>query len=378
MPKATDRIKALQQQRAAALAPEAPAMEALAAPSNERAADVAAVQAHFGGALEGLVRGRAVERIPVSDIAPEVRPEARQPRLLPLPHELLPDGQPAPRYAGLVAELLALGESLQARQIQPIIVYPGASDASPAARYLILVGQRRWTAACLVGMKMLDALVVSPPTTSERVRLQYIENEAREEFSDMERAWALVQMKQALGDAPWEEVEQRLQLSRARRHQLIRLLAFTPTQQHELARLRLQETQVRTLHTALRSGQLARDQVDAVLRQLAKIADARAAAGEAGAQRAGIDGPTVARQVARAKRAALGQAPMPRWLPLLEAQLTRTRQALERAQGRAALLSDADVGALLEGLVSLRDDIERLAAVVRARQAGGASDAHNS
>ena len=54
------------------------------------------------------------------------------------------------------------------------------------------------------------------------------ENEDREEFSDMERAWSLQQMKQALSDAPWEEVETRLQLSRTRRHQLIRLLAFTP------------------------------------------------------------------------------------------------------------------------------------------------------
>lgn len=368
MAKATDRIKALQQQRAAALTPEVASEEP--APSRERATDVAAVRAHFGGALEGLLPDQAIQRVPVGHIAPEVRPEARQPRLLPLPHELMPDGQPAPRYAGLVAELLALGESLQTRQIQPVIVYPGASDAYPAARYLILVGQRRWTAACLVGMKTLDALVVAPPPTSERVRLQYIENEAREEFSDMERAWALVQMKQALGDAPWEEVEQRLQLSRARRHQLVRLLAFTPAQQQELARLRLQETQVRTLHTALRNGELASEQVDAVLRQLGKIADARAAAGEAGAQRAGIDGPTVARQVARARRAAHGQAPPPRWLPLLEAQVARTRQALERAQDRAALLSDADAGTLLEGLASLRGDIERLAAAVRARQAG--------
>lgn len=369
MPKATDRIKALQQQRAAALAPEARA--AAAAPSSEHTADMAAVQAHFGGVLEGLLQDRAVQQLPVGHIAPEVRPEARQPRLLPLPHELMPGGEPAPRYAGLVAELLALGESLQGRQIQPVIVYPGASDAYPAARYLLLVGQRRWTAACLVGMKTLDALVVVPPPTSERVRLQYIENEAREEFSDMERAWALVQMKQALGDAPWEEVEQRLQLSRARRHQLTRLLAFTPAQQQELARLRLQETQVRTLHSALRNGALDADQVDAVLRQLGAIAEARAAAGGAGAQRAGIDGPTVARQVARARRAALGQAPTPRWLPLLEAQVARTRQALARAQGRAALLSAADAGALLAGLETLRGDIARLAAAIRSQQAGG-------
>ena len=51
----------------------------------------------------------------------------------------------------------------------------------------------------------------------------------------MERAWALLQMKQALEDAPWEEVESRLQMSRARRQQLLRLTAFTPSQQQQYA-----------------------------------------------------------------------------------------------------------------------------------------------
>ena len=46
------------------------------------------------------------------------------------------------------------------------------------------------------------------------MRIQYTENEDREEFSDMERAWALQQMKQALIDAPWEEVEARILSSR--------------------------------------------------------------------------------------------------------------------------------------------------------------------
>jgi hypothetical protein len=60
----------------------------------------------------------------------------RQPRLLPPPEELLAQGEPAPAYCELVAELLALGQSLHERQIQPIIVYPGVSAVYPAARYL--------------------------------------------------------------------------------------------------------------------------------------------------------------------------------------------------------------------------------------------------
>jgi ParB-like chromosome segregation protein Spo0J len=52
-------------------------------------------------------------------------------------------GEPAPEYRTIVAELIALGQSLRERQIQPIIVYPGSNPAYPAARYLILVGHRR-------------------------------------------------------------------------------------------------------------------------------------------------------------------------------------------------------------------------------------------
>ena len=62
----------------------------------------------------------------------------------------------------------------------------------------------------IVGIEHLDAVVVDPPSPADRVRIQYAENEDREEFSDMERAWALLQMKQAMSEAPWEEVEARI------------------------------------------------------------------------------------------------------------------------------------------------------------------------
>src|SRR5262249_972420 len=324
--KTADRIKAMQE-RAAALTPQSSAPLVEDAPAQGSEAAVAAVSAHFGAALDPLVRNRAVQSIPVGHIAPDMRPEMRQPRLLPPPEDLIEHGQPVPAYRELVAELLTLGQSLKERQIQPIVVYPGTSAAYPAVRYLILVGQRRWTAAQLVGIETLDAVVVDPPSPADRVRIQYAENEDREEFSDMERAWTLLQMKQALSDAPWEEVETRLQMSRARRQQLLRLTAFTPSQQQQIARLRLQETQIRSLHTGGRTDGLAAAQVDAILYRLAQIATERAAAVAAAAsdaaggpppRRSGIDGPTIARLVARALRvgpptAAVAAAPTPRW-----------------------------------------------------------------
>ncbi len=363
-PKAADRIKAMQE-RAAALAPQL-AQPAEPAPASTPDTALAAVSAHFGAALDPIVRKRAIQPLPVGYVATDTRPVMRQPRLLPLPEDLIVNGQPAPAYRELVLELFALGQSLKERQIQPIVVYPGASETYPAARYLILVGQRRWTAACLVGLDSLDAIVVDPPAPADRVRIQYAENEDREEFSDMERAWTLLQMKQAMNDATWEDVEERLQMSRSRRQQLLRLTAFTSAQQEQIARLRLQETQIRTLHTGVRNEELSAAQVDAILFRLAQIATERAAAVAAAAEhaagspprRAGIDGPTIARLVARAQRssapmAAVTATPTPRWLPLLRDQLARANQAIQRASGRAGTLGAADTDALVDDLAQL-------------------------
>jgi ParB/RepB/Spo0J family partition protein len=372
--KASDRIKAMQE-RPAALAPQPPAQESLTSATSPVDSAVADVSAHFRAALDQLVRDRTVQRIPLGHIVPDNRPEMRQPRLLPLPDELIEHGQPVPAYREIVAELLALGQSLKERQIQPIVVYPGTSDAYPAARYLILVGQRRWTAANLVGLETLDAIVVDPPSPSDRVRIQYAENEDREEFSDMERAWALLQMKQALDNAPWDDVETRLQMSRVRRQHLLRLTAFTPSQQQQVARLRLQETQIRPLHTGVRNEELNATQVDAILFRLSQIAAERAAAiatanadggsSSAPARRIGIDGPTIARLVARAQRTGSPTTPMsapptPRWLTPLREQIARTNQGIQRATGRVETLGPADVEALLGDVGQLLENVTRL------------------
>src|SRR5262245_52245639 len=374
-PKAADRIKAMRE-RAAALTPQSgtPAVEDAAAQDAEAA--VAAVSMHFGSTLDALVANRAVQALPVGHIAPDTRPEMRQPRLLPPPDDLIEHGQPLPAYRDLVAELLTLGWSLKERQIQPIIVYPGTSDVYPAARYLILVGQRRWTAAMLTGIDALEVVVVDPPSAVDRVRVQYVENEAREEFSDMERAWALIQMKQVLGDAPWEAVETQFGISRSRRHELTRLLAFTVSQQRQIALLRLQETQIRSLHTGVRNQELTSAQVDAILFRLEQIAAERAAAlatasmTEAGAgpppRRVGIDGPTIARLVARAQRTAaplamVASTPTPRWLPPLRDQLMRTNQSVQRAARRVESLGSVDVDALLSDISHLVESLTGLA-----------------
>jgi ParB/RepB/Spo0J family partition protein len=360
-------------------------VEQPAAPTAASDSDaIATATARFYGSVEQLIQNRTVQRIQIGHIAPDVRPDMRQPRLLPLPEDLLADGEAALGYRDLVADLRALGLSMKERQIQPIVVYPGTSSIYPAARYLILIGHRRWTSAHLVGLETLDAIVVEPPTNDERVHLQYVENDEREDFSDMERAWALQQLRQALGDsATWEDVEARLRMSNARRNQLTRLLAFKPSQQVTVARLRLQETQVRPLHAALRNGSLTHDHVDTILQRLSEIAIERTAAQAAAAvidsatgaglapRRAGIDGPTIARLAARAQRASTSASaeaapPTPRWLPLLLEQLMRTNQGVQRAAGRAELLGPTDMEALLTGVGQLITNLTGLMARMQA------------
>ena len=192
---------------------------------------------------------------------------------------------------------------------------------------------------------------------------------------------AFQQMRQALGEgATWEDVEARLKLSNARRNQLTRLLTLKPSQQIMIARLHLQETQVRALHTAARNGSLAPDQVDAILNRLAEIAAERLVAAESvpdtiGAtptpRRAGIDTPTVARLVARTQRAMATTTdtavvtPTPRWLPLLMEQITKTNQGVQRAIGRVEGLGSSDLELLLNGVGQLVMNLTELTACVQ-------------
>lgn len=304
------------------------------------------VSSHFGiPILDQLAAGRSIQRLPIGHIAPDLRPDSRQPRLLPPPEDLLVGGEAAPGYESLVAELRELGESLRERQIQPIVIYSGTSAHYPAARYLILVGHRRWTAAFLVGLSDLDTIIVEPPTPTERIMLQYSENEQRADFTDMERAWALQQMKQALDDAPWEQVETRFRMSTSRRHELTRLLAFTPRQQQTIAHLRLRENQIEPLHQAVRAGTLPITQVDAVLNQIERHAQALGTP---------IDGMTIARLVSQAKRSA-GVVPArpPQWFTPLRLKITALKKDTKRLRLRMGELNDTDRAQLLAELGDL-------------------------
>lgn len=335
-----------------------------------------AARAHFVGTsvVETLTQGRAVHTLPIDHVAPELRPQIRQPRLLPLREELCSDGQWNEEERPLINELLALGESMRERQIQPIIVHAGSSDHYPDARYLIVVGHRRWIAASLVGIPTIDAIVVDPPSPEDLVAIQFRENEDRAEFCDMERAWALERMRQILPDTSWETIEARFRLSESRRKQLMRLTAFTPEQQRFVARLRASEFQLRPLHTAIREGGLDAVQADRVFAQLVARATSKNSIVEgsesvASSATLALDQATVSRLIAQSQKAdATASTSRPRWLAPLQQSMQQTRFNLERAAPKVGDLDEATIGVLEQEVGALRSVLETMVNTLAARE----------
>lgn len=365
MTRGADKRAALLKERRAqqALQPQEPV------PSAE-----AAARAHFVGSsvMETLTQGRTVQALPVDQIAPDLRPDRRQPRLLPLPDELVHDGGWNEAERTLIDELLTLGESLRERQIQPIVVCAGTSERYPTAQYLIVVGHRRWTAASLVGLPTIEAVIIEPPDAADLAAIQFSENEERAEFCDMERAWALERMRQLLPDASWEAIETRMRMSESRRKQLMRLTTFSGDQQRTIARLRASEFQLRPLHTALREGELGADQANQVLLQLATRTNKKSAAPPADpeAQPAPpvvFDQAEVARLVARTQRRAEPASPTrPRWFAPLQQTVRQSRVALERAAPRVRDLDAALIDELQEDVNTLLHALEATVAALAA------------
>lgn len=372
-------IKERLAQRAKGSAPAATPPTAAATtetPSEPPDRETQALSRFLGPQLGAMVAERAIEAIPVSQIAPELREGLRQPRMVPLPNQLVTNGETPAEYAELVAELRELGESLRERQVQPIVVYPGASETFPEARYLILVGQRRWTAAHLVNLQTIDAIVVEPPSQLDRITLQFAENETREDFSDIERAWTLQQLRGAMGGEAVgvAEVASRLNLKRSRAYQLLRMLAFPPEQQQAIALLRLQERQLLPLIDAYHQEQVTPEQAGTVLRRLREIAAERALSSRQLAdhettrsveapRRSGIDAATVARLVARVTEGG-GRGKVagsdPRWYSALLSNVESVSRKLRRASDRLDELGADEAAELRSRVQELQRQAQQL------------------
>ena len=76
-------------------------------------------------------------------------------------------------------ELRQLGDSLKARQLQPLVCLPDGT---------IIAGERRYRAALLAGMTELEVKIIDDPVTeAECKRLQFTENVQRQDLTGYEQ-----------------------------------------------------------------------------------------------------------------------------------------------------------------------------------------------
>lgn len=298
------------------------------------------------GAPEETAQRATARGLPLRDIPTRaVAPDAEQVRRLPRPAALLELEAAGDRAsAALLAALRELGESLRAHgQLQPAIVYPESDPDDPAITHRLLHGQRRWTAAVLVGVPTLWAVEIARPDEVSRLLRQVEENERRAGLVDMERAWALVGLRDALQreagrEVPWAAVEARLQLSEGRRHDLLRLLRFAPAGQEIILRYGWAEWSLRPLHQAVGAGLIDPDTATDMLRVLAEQPEVTAPAVAA------LIGSYLQEQQAAAARPAgdaaptLGQgegwAPDPSAIDPVSQRIARLREGLDRLRAQ--------------------------------------------
>jgi len=314
-------------------------------------------------------RGLPVQHIAVTAIAPDLH----QLRRLPHPDDLavLADAGDI-AAAALLDGIDALAESLRAHgQLQPVVVYADADPQNPTMTHRLLHGQRRWSAALRAGLATLWAVEVERPTESVRIQRQFDENERREGFTDIERAWAIMRLREALTaecetDVPWTDVEARLRLSDSRRRDLLRLLRFTEEAQGIILRYRWTEWTLRPLHMAISAEDISQAEALAILHELTV--------------RDGVTAPLVANLVAQVRDArtpdAAGMLPDARAAAVnpagtgsppsataatLVQQLARLRHRMDRVSAQVHMVTDTDTRkALLTEAGQLMTSLETL------------------
>ena len=96
--------------------------------------------------------------------------------------------QPRKRFDD--AALQELAKSMDSNGLlQPIMVRPDEDD------FILIAGERRWRAACLLGWETIPAIVRSDVTLGEAAKLQLLENIVRRNLNPVEEARALQRMQ---------------------------------------------------------------------------------------------------------------------------------------------------------------------------------------
>jgi hypothetical protein len=234
-----------------------------------------------------------------------------------------------------------------------------------------LHGQRRWSAALRAGLATLWAVEVERPTESVRIQRQFDENERREGFTDIERAWAIMRLREALTaecetDVPWTDVEARLRLSDSRRRDLLRLLRFTEEAQGIILRYRWTEWTLRPLHMAISAEDISQAEALAILHELT-VRDGVTAplVADLVAQVRDARTPDAASMLPDARAAAVNPAgtgsPPSATAATLVQQLARLRHRMDRVSAQVHMVTDTDTRkALLAEAGQLMTSLETL------------------
>ena len=167
----------------------------------------------------GESRVTGIAELPVG----EIRPNPRQPR-----HQMNPD-----ELNELVASIREHGV------IQPIVV------TRDGAGYVLIAGERRWTAAGLAGLERIPA-VIKDVTPQEMLELALVENVQRSDLNPLEEAAAYQQLVNEFGFTQ-EQVAQRVGKNRSTVANSIRLLGLPERVLDALAKSEISEGHARAL-----------------------------------------------------------------------------------------------------------------------------------
>jgi len=159
------------------------------------------------------VDGAYLEKIPVD----AVLPNPRQPR-----QHFDEDA-----LAELTASITEVG------LLQPVVVRRVNRSVSGAARYELIMGERRWRASQRAGLKEIPA-IVRETSDDEMLRDALLENLHRQELNPLEEAAAYQQLLDDFG-VTHEELAKRIGRSRPHISNTIRLLNLSPAVQRKVA-----------------------------------------------------------------------------------------------------------------------------------------------
>jgi len=126
------------------------------------------------------------------------------------------------------AKLAELADSIREHGlVQPVVVRPHDGG------YELIVGERRWRAAQLAGLRVIPAVVKDFDSDADVLEIALVENLQREDLNPLEEASAFKYLTEDLG-LTQEEVSRRVGRSRPQVANTLRLLNLDPEIQAEI------------------------------------------------------------------------------------------------------------------------------------------------